>query len=368
MSAIRDFGQSIVSGFKDARSWIGDNIIGEEDPYTTRQQTRMRDYAVMGAGTGAVAGAAIGVVTGFNSQGADKIQEQWVHRDVLHPSLRGYSHWAHADTYQDCHTEGYGENEREVCDTKIRGWWHSYSPRIEHRDVGDYQEPRFVHQNKWEPLLGGFLGALGGAVIGLGVGVGIAALRNALDKEPDQEAPPLSAEQRKDLSDFAGGSAIVGTVAGAGLGAWLGSRAGAAELGKQEVHVRSWMVPTMQRENLGYIPQDFYEYNWGWGWPSSGYNRPETDPVYRDVPVYHNGQPTFHETSQEFKTNRYGPIAGGILGGLMGAGIGLASGVAVGVGAKLIAEHKAEREAGSQPARLTHAGYLGITGLAMPAA
>lgn len=353
----------IVSGFKDLRSWVGDNIIGQDDGYASKREVRMRDYAVLGAGTGAVAGAAIGVVTGFNSQGNDSITEQMVHRDVLHPSLRGWSHWASPDTYQDCHYEGYGDDRHQVCDTKIRGWWHTYSPRIENRDVGDYTEPRFVHDNKWEPLLGGFLGAIGGAVIGLGVGVGIAALRNALDKAPDQTRPPMSAEQHKNLSDFAGGAAIVGTVAGAGMGAWVGSRAGFAELGNQEVHTRSWMVPTTQRELLGHIPHDYYEYNWGWGWPSSGYGQPETDPVYRDVPVYGaDGRPTFHETSKEFRTNRYGPVAGGILGGLMGAGIGLATGVAVGVGAKLIAEHRGQTnpEPEQHPSKTPHLGITGV--------
>ena len=337
MSAISD----AVSSFKSVRSWVGDNIIGQDDGYTTRKETRMRDYAVLGAGTGAVAGAAIGVVTGFNAQRADSITEQNVHRDILHPSLHGYTHWATADTYQDCHYEGYGEDRHEVCHTETRGWWHHYSPSISNRDVGDYTEPRFVHDNKWEPLLGGFLGALGGAVVGLGLGVGVAALRNALDKAPDEVNPPMSADQHKNLSDFAGGAAIAGTVLGAGVGAFVGSRAGFAELGNIEVHQRSWMVPTTQSQLLGHIPNDYYEYNWGWGWPSSGYGRPENDPVYRQVPVYDaSGRPTMHEVSKEFRTNRYGPVAGGILGGLMGAGIGLATGVAIGVGAKLIAEHQ----------------------------
>jgi hypothetical protein len=171
----------------------------------------------------------------------------------------------------------------------------------------------------------------------------------------------MSAEQHKSLSDFAGGSAIVGTVAGAGLGAWVGSRAGFAELGNQEIHTRTWQVPTMHREMLGYIPHDYYEYNWGWGWPSSGYGQPETNPVYRDVPTYGaDGKPTFHDVSKEFRTNRYGPVAGGILGGLMGAGIGLASGVAVGVGAKLIAEHRAETNPEPAPSGLPHLGITGV--------
>lgn len=364
MSGIRDFGNSIVSGFKDTRSWIGDNIIGQNDGYTTRREKRMRDYAVLGAGGGAVVGATIGTVTGFNSQSRDSITEQWVHRDVLHPSLTGWSHYAMADTYQDCHYEGYGDDRHEVCDTKIRGWWHQYSPRISYQDVGDYSEPQFVHDNKWEPLLGGLLGAVGGAVVGLGLGVGIAALRNTLEHTPDEVEPPMSAEQHKNLSDFAGGAAIVGTVAGAGLGAFVGSRAGFAELGNQEIHTRSWMVPTTQSQLLGHIPNDYYEYNWGWGWPDSGYGRPETDPVYRNVPVYDAaGKPTFHETSKEFRTNRYGPVAGGILGGLMGAGIGLATGVAVGVGAKLIAEHRAEKETEPPHQSPSHTPHLGLTGM-----
>ncbi|MEW6277329.1 MAG: hypothetical protein AB1758_01820 [Candidatus Eremiobacterota bacterium] len=351
--SLSSIGKDLVDGFRDVRRWVGDNIIGTEDPYSTEQEQRLRDYAMIGAGTGAVAGTVVGVVTGFNSQSADSIREEWVHRDVLHPRLDGYSEWVVADTHQHCHTEGYGEDERQVCETHVHGWWHNFSPRISHRDVGDYTEPTFKHTRTWEPLLGGFLGLVGGAVVGLGVGIGIAALRNALEQGQQPERKELTPEQRERVSDFAGGAAILGTVAGAGVGAWVGTRAGAVELGKQEIHVRNWMIPTVRSEYLGDIPDDYYEWNWGWGWPTGGDWDGGRDPVYRNVPVYDSqGQPTFHQTSKEFKTNRYGPVAGGILGGLVGAGVGLAAGVAAGVAYKLVTEHQAQEEKPSVPGGL----------------
>lgn len=334
-----------MDALRSVRQWIGNNIVGGD--YGDGEERTRRDYAVMGAATGALAGAAIGTVTGFAAQSEDSIREEWVTRTATHPELRGYHYSVWTDYSTECHTEGYGEDAREVCHTEIDGWWHNYRPNIHNRPVGTYTEPTFSHTRSWEPLLGGFVGAVAGGVVGLGIGLGVAVLKGAVIEKP-VEKPRLSDEKRMRLVDFAGNSALVGTVAGAGIGAWLGAEAGRAELGNQEVHTRNWMVPVTQSQHLGDIPRDWYEWNWsGWGWPSNGRNdwSHGSEAVYRQVPLYNaDGSVRMEETSETFTTNRYGPIAGGIIGGVVGAGVGLAAGVAVGVGAKLLAEHQAAQE------------------------
>ncbi|HXE72539.1 MAG TPA: hypothetical protein VNO81_07750, partial [Candidatus Nitrosotenuis sp.] len=173
-----------------------------------------------------------------------------------------------------------------------------------------------------------------------GIGVAAAALRRAIDK--DSAPPPrLGEAERRSLADFAGGAALTGTALGAGLGAFMGVRAGQAELGNQEIHRRSWMAPVMQSKYLGEIPRDHYD----WFWPYHDDWGRGSEPVYRQAPVYNaDGSVRMQEVSQEFRTGRYGPVAGGILGGLIGAGAGLAAGVAAGVAARLAAEGRAARK------------------------
>ncbi|MGE0491914.1 MAG: hypothetical protein AB7S38_22065 [Vulcanimicrobiota bacterium] len=329
--------KAVSESWREFRGWVGNQVVG--DDYGSDEERRGRDYAVLGATAGALAGATIGTITGFASQSQDSIREEWVRRAISHPELNGYHYSVIPDYRTECHTEGYGDDAREVCHTEIEGWWHNYSANVTQREVGSYTEPVFHHTNGWEPLMGGFLGAVGGGLLGLGIGLGVNALQRVVTDGQTQH-PKLSPAKREKMVEFSGNAAIAGTVLGAGVGAYFGAKAGAIELGHQEVHPREWMIPVTQNTHIGDIPRDWYQWNWGlgWGFPSRGDDWSHgRDPVYRQVPVYDaNGNPAMQQTEKVFTTNRYGPVVGGIVGGLVGAGVGLAAGVAVGTAAKLI--------------------------------
>ncbi len=253
--------------------------------------------------------------------------------------MDGYSHIAVPDYDTRCVSEDDSGNCTQT-ETTLEGWWHQYTPDITNRVVGGYNEPTFQNTNTWEPLMGGALGAIGGGLLGMGAGLGIAALRRTLEKDkPAPRKPELSPEAEKALINRAGVATIAGAALGVGIGAYVGQRAGAAELASQQVHTRSWHIPVTERQTLGHIPRSHYEYNWtGFPLPLGG-NRPATEPVNRDVPVYaRNGEPRLQGTSETFETNRYGPVFGGIVGGVVGAGVGLAAGVTVGVVDKMLAQ------------------------------
>lgn len=323
--------------------WVGEQVVGEND--FGRGQNKTRDYAVIGATAGAVTGAAIGTVAGFRSQAGNSIQEVWVDRSINHPEMNGYSHYSVPDYRTEC-TKDYNDNE--TCTTSIEGWWHRYSPNVHNRVVGSFQEPTFQNTSFLEPLLGGLLGAVGGGAVGLAAGIGVAALQRSLEEKKGNSPKPveLKPEVREALTNRTGIAVAAGTAVGAGLGVLLGTRAGHLELGAQEIHSRTWSVPVTETQTLGHIPHDHYEWNWsGFPLPLGG-NRPATDPVNRQVPVYDRaGNPRLTHTSETFKTNRYGPIFGGIAGGVLGAGVGLAAGVALGLTDKMLTEHKSQKSA-----------------------
>lgn len=320
--------------------WVGEQVVGKDDFGRTVDDQRTRDYAVLGAATGAVAGAVIGATTGFNSQANNSIEEVWVDRSIKHPEMNGYSHIAVPDYDTECVQTDSETGSCTQTETTLEGWWHQYTPRISERVVGSYNEPTFQNTNTWEPLMGGALGAIGGGLLGMGAGLGIAALRRTLAGDaPSKPKTELKPEVEKALVNRAGIAGIAGAAIGVGVGAYVGSRAGTLELASQEVHARSWHIPVTETETLGHIPSSHYEYNWtGFPLPLGG-NRPATNPVNRQVPVYdRSGKPRLTSTGKTFETNRYGPVFGGIVGGVVGAGVGVAAGVTFGVIDKMLTE------------------------------
>lgn len=332
---------SIGQKARNLTRWVGEQVVGDDYGYGDERQ---RDYAVIGATAGAVVGATVGTNMGFSSQASNDINEVWENRTIDHPEMNGYSHYTTPVFGQDCTTNYEGETS---CTTTIEGWWHHYSPNISNRVVGNYTEPTFQNSNFLEPLMGGFLGALGGGVVGLAAGIGAAALQNSLEEKAGKssENVRLEPEVKTKLTERSGATVLATTAIGAGIGAYLGTQAGTIELGAQEVHNRTWAIPVTESEVLGYKPASHYEWNWsGFPLPLGG-SRAATQPVSRQVPVYgRDGEPRMQDTTKTFETNRYGPIFGGIVGGALGAGVGLAAGVAIGVGDKLLTEHKARQE------------------------
>ncbi len=336
-----------VSGFKGFQRWLGENVVGRgESDYSSPEDRKTRDFAMLGAATGALVGATIGTVTGFQAQAQDTIKERWTTHDVTHPHLTGYDHRAVPDYDRECHYEGTGDDRKEVCHDELKGWWHRFDPNVRNDTVGSYNRPYFDHTKGWQPLLGGFVGAAGGALVGLGLGIGANALRNAINKpDPNEEPVVLGKAKQAQLADFTGGAIMAGGAMGAGIGAYLGSKSGNIEMANQQVHTRNWMSPVTVRTEIGRIPADNYEYKWFGFWPGSGEGH-GTQGVHRDVPQYNaDGSVRMQEVSHEFKTGRYGPITGGIVGGIIGAGAGIATGAAVGLCLKMVFEKAAATQA-----------------------
>jgi len=129
----------------------------------------------LAAGTSAVAGAVGGFALGYNTAAGDKVEEVWETRNISHPNMTGYTETIRPDTYQEligCHED---ENGNRDCDyrTRVRGYWHDYSPDISWRTVGTYERPTLQHTNK----IGG-LGA--GLITGGAAGVAGVAIRALL--------------------------------------------------------------------------------------------------------------------------------------------------------------------------------------------
>ena len=336
---------SVGQGFNKFKSWVGKQVVQGDDFGTARNDKR-RDYAVLGAATGAVAGATIGTITGFQSQSQISVDESTVNLPIKHPRMTGFSHHTSPRYRTDYHTDSNGDT---YTTRELTGYYHSYSPNITNRVVGTFDQPTFELSNTWEPLRGGIIGAIGGGALGLAAGIGLAVLQESLEGSKAPAEVELPPQKTKEIVNRSGTAVIAGTAIGAGVGAFLGAQAGAAELGAGEVHTRSWMAPVMRNETLGHIPHNHTQTVWfGTGWPNSG-RTSGNKPVIRPVPTYTRaGQPQMAETTKTFETNRYGTVFGGITGGIIGAGVGLAAGVAVGVGGKLMAELQAEKAANNE--------------------
>lgn len=326
---------------------IGKKVLDAD--FGSQVQEPDRDRVVLAGAGGAAVGAALGTYLGFRAQASNHVNEVWENRRITHPVLTGYSHSAVPDYRTDCRTEGYGENKREVCTTSIEGWWHRYSPDIRHDQVGSYQAPTFRNSQWMEPLLGGFLGAVGGGLLGLGVGVGINALKRSL-QDGGQKPGTISPEKREQLAQTAGAMVLGGAGLGLVGGALLGHAAGVVENSQKEIHTRTWMGPVLQNTRLGEIPADYYERSLGISWPGTGigFGRNSKQSVYREVPLYNSdGSVRMQQVERTFDTGRYGALGGAILGGTIGAGVGLAAGVAGGTLLKMIESRRATEH--SQP-------------------
>jgi uncharacterized protein YcfJ len=335
----------MIDSIKRATNWVGQQVRGVDDYGHSHTDSRMRDYAVAGGAVGAVAGAALGTIKGFESQADNQVKEVWQDRDITHPELTGYRHRTVEDRDRWC-AERNDEGRCTDWDSEVDGWWHRYTPKIQERVVGTFDEPTFKNANFLEPLSGAVLGALGGGLVGVVAGIGAAVLhdslveRNGERTEPVKQPPSPEADQA--LTNRMGGYAIAGTAVGAGVGVYLGVKSGGLEAAANEVNTRTWDVPVHQSETIGHIPDDYYEDNsfFQWG-PDSGRGRAETEPVRRNVPVYRDdGSVQMRDTEKTFHSQRYGKILGGLAGGAIGAGVGLAAGVTVGLADKLLSERE----------------------------
>lgn len=293
-----------------------------------------RDRLVLATAAGSVIGAGLGVSWGFGSQAQSEVSESKSLHGIVHPRLTGWSHHTVEDTHQSCS----GSGKEETCHTVTDGWYHRYSPDVRNDQVGTYTTPEF-HQTRWaEPLLGGFLGAVGGGLVGLGVGVASNALLHSLQKPEPASASKPSEKSRTDLARTTGIITLAGGAAGALGGGLLGHAAGVFEQGQKEVHSRSWNEPLFSSQSIGDIPKNYYENAWFKLWPSRAHGLEHgAVPVVREVPQYNvDGSVRMHEVSHTFDTARYGAVGGAVMGGLIGAGTGFAAGVAASTLIKMV--------------------------------
>ena len=325
---------------------VGKKVIDSD--FGTELPEHSRDTLVLATTGGAVLGAAVGTYLGFQSQESNRVNEQWRTHGITHPHLTGYSHSAVPDYDRVCHYEGSGEDRREVCHDELDGWWHRYSANVRHDQVGSYTAPEFHNSNWAEPLLGGFLGALGGGLLGLGIGIGANALKHSLNhgQETGASQRSLPPARREQLHNTAGLLALGGAAVGMVGGGVLGHVSGVIEQAQKEVHSRDWMGTVLQNQRIGEIPSDYYEHNIGLGFPGLGvgFGKGSSQGVYRDVPLYNaDGTPQMQQVHHTFDTARYGPVSGAIMGGLIGGGVGLAAGIAGGTLLKMVESSSKEK-------------------------
>lgn len=332
----------MLNSVKRATSWVGMAVRAGDDFGSVN--TRTHDYAVAGAAAGVVVGATVGTIKGFQSQADNATTEVWVDRPIKHPELDGYTLETSADTARYCVVRNAG-GSCTVRETETHGWWHTYTPTVKDRVVGTYARPNFQHSSFLDPLSGAAIGAVGGGLLGLAAGLGISALQRSLsDKSAARETPkePVDRQQplpEQPLTHRMGAYAVAGMTIGAGVGAFLGVKAGVAEAAN-EMRTRAWSVPVYSKEVIGRIPAGHYEpkepFQIG---PESGGGRPETQAVVRYVPEYEaDGSPKLVPTEKTVDARRYGKVFGGLAGGVLGAGVGLATGVGVGLADKLLTE------------------------------
>lgn len=349
----------MLSSVKNAAQSVGRLVRGGGD-FSTSGDNKARDYAVLGGAAGVVAGATIGAIKGFEHQASNTVKETWVQKNVIHQELDGYNHHTRAD--RDTYCVDYDKGRCVNYDTKTQGWWHTYSPNIRDKVVGQFNAHEFHNSNALEPLGGAVLGGLAGGLVGVAAGLGLAALTRTLQDDKPAKPPAVEPETKAQDGSFdqwkkpsgelddekrtsaqdtrLGVYAVTGTVLGAGVGAYLGIRSGGIEHSANVTNTRTWSVPVYENKTLGHIPDGYYEHKhllqWG---PESGNGRPETVPVDGKVPVYNSdGSIRMQDHSETFQSQRYGKVVGGIAGGAIGAGVGLAAGVGLGIADKLLTE------------------------------
>lgn len=305
-------------------SWVGEKIAAPND-FFSRTSERSRDTLVLTTSAGVAVGAAVGVAGGALSTALNEKTESIAQKEIVDPKFLGHRYWTREDTYEDCSTDFDGD---EHCTTETDGWYHNYEARFEERVVGHYGKPDFGNTHSWQPLTGGLVGAAAGGLVGLGVGISINLMRKLKD---DSSPVQIPRQKRREIAEKTSGNLAKGALIGAGAGVLLGGAAGLLESAKGDVVERQWMAPVTQRELMGHIPPDSYENTFSFR-PSDRSDAAETEPVYRNVPVYDaEGKPTLEQTSARFETARFGPVTGALVGGLIGAGAGLAGGVAASV-------------------------------------
>ena len=316
---------SLKNFYHSAKRAVGEAVVGDD----YRRADGTVDGILLGAAAGAAVGGTVGAAKGLYDQFADTVDEKWETHGIQDPKLNGHRYFVRADWDTDC----YGTGEHRHCDRDLDGWWHTYSPRIENRIVGNFQKPVLHHSHNGTFLAGAATGAALGAGVGAAVGLLTGFASRAIGGHP-MSREPLPPQVREQLVEKTGETVVKSTAIGAGLGAALGLTAGLVEVSKNQNIQRTWNQPLSQSKYLGDIPRNHYEWNRGWGnWnrPSdySRYSPSGERAVYRQAPLLDDaGRPAMESVTRNLSSQRFGPVGGLVGGAAIGAGLGFATGVA----------------------------------------
>lgn len=132
----------------------------------------------VGMAISAVLGAAGGFAVGHKTAAGDTVKEVWETHAISHPTMTGYTETIRPDTYTEetnCRIDDEGNQECDT-ETKVRGYWHDYSPDISWRQVGTYDRPTLQHTNAVGPIGAGAMTVAGAGLIGIGVRTLLSAL------------------------------------------------------------------------------------------------------------------------------------------------------------------------------------------------
>ena len=324
--------------YQRAQKAIGQAVVG--DDFFRADGTV--DGILLGAGTGALVGGAVGGVRGLVHQAADSVSEELVTRSISDPKLQGFRYSVRADWDTDC----YGSDENRHCDTDLDGWWHTYHADVRSRVVGSFQEPTLQHSHQLTALSSAATGAAIGAGVGAALGLATGVMGRVMGGHP-LKRKSLPSDVRQQLIQNTGATVIKSTAIGAGVGGAIGLGAGLLEQSKSLSMERTWNAPIYENKDLGSIPRNHYEYNWGWDWNNpSDFSRHsprgETS-VVRSAPLLDaRGQPRMRSVTETLDSSRLSPLGGLVAGTVVGAGMGFATGIAAGVINRLLVQSGVE--------------------------
>ena len=300
---------------------------------------------LVGAGIGAAVGGTAGFLWGAHNLSNDSVQVVTQDNAITRPVLVG-ADYDDADTYTTTYTTTDSDGN-----TTTHTQWHydpaDWDPVIRQQETGFRDVKKvFQHTSAFGPLAGAAVGAGLGAV----VGAVVSSLTKLVDDKPASwsEKPKVpETPEKQQLARRADHAPLVGTVAGALIGAGAGAWVGSIAADRNQTFSQVYDKPVYENQTIGYIPREHMTRsipgrNWG-----------DFRVYYDDLPENFMGSPRFSHGGEAVNrpvfTERYQPVEvttnshwltpakGAAIGAGLGAVTGLLTGVAGGVLMKIAA-------------------------------
>ncbi len=300
---------------------------------------------LVGAGVGAAVGGTAGFLWGAHNLANDKVEVVTSTREITRPVLVGAS-YDDADSYTTTYTTQDSDGN-----TQVHTQWHyeseDWSPVIADQRTGYTDQKKvFQHTSSFGPLTGLAVGAGAGALLGAVV----TSLTNLIVDEPAawRETPRVpETEQGKKMAQNADKAPLLGTVAGALIGAGAGAWVGSISADKNQSITQVYQQPVYANRSLGFIPSDSQTRHVSNGrWGDFNIRMSDFPEDFLGSPRFSNGgeqivRPVFTGRYQPVTTNTNShwltPAKGAAIGAGLGAVTGLVAGVAGGVLMKIAA-------------------------------